>query len=203
MPHPNDFLSLSVTNITKLERLYRASRVISRCLSSSPIPLLLSEASLSPLRVTLTHFTLSSYERAFCLPISFSILGLARLGVKPRLCRSFWRAFVFLTHSCFVLHLLGRLFLLALPLLLATYLPSLWSRLFPLNAPALILLLLVKVRLSLTLTLSPLTIWCLGQTALFLFLLAKTALAYLPTAHFVALRPLFPFQQAQFVQVFC
>ena len=36
----------------------------------------------------------------------------------------------------------------------------------------------------------------------FLFFLAKAALAYLPTALSVALRPLFPFQQAQFVQVF-
>ena len=45
-------------------------------------------------------------------------------------------------------------------------------------------------------------IWCFGQTALFLFLLAKAALAYLPTAHFVALRPLYPFRQAQYVQVF-
>ena len=58
-----------------------------------PIPLLLSEAFLPPLRVTLTHFTLSSYERALRLPISFLISGLARLRVKPRLCRSSWRAF--------------------------------------------------------------------------------------------------------------
>ena len=54
--------------------------------------------------------------------------------------------------------------------------------------------------LSLTLTLSHLTIWCFGQTAL--FLLAKVALAYLPTAFFLALRPLFPFQHAQYTQVF-
>ena len=47
-----------------------------------------------------------------------------------------------------------------------------------------------------------LTIWCSGQMALFLSLLAKTALAYLPTVFFVALRPLFPFQQAQYAQVF-
>ena len=94
MPHPDGFLFLSVTNITKLERLHRAaSRAITGCLSSSPIPLLLSEASLPPLRVTLTHFTLSSYERALCLPTFFPILDLARLGVKPRLCRSSWRAF--------------------------------------------------------------------------------------------------------------
>ena len=79
--------------ITKLERLRRAaSRAITGCLSSSPIPLLLCEASPPPLRVTLTHFTLSSYDRALRLPTSFSISGLARLGVKPRLCRSSWRA---------------------------------------------------------------------------------------------------------------
>ena len=71
-----------------------------------------------------------------------------------------------------------------------------------LNAPAVIPLFLAKGRLSLTLALSHLTIWCSGQTALFLFLLAKAALAYLPTADFVALRPLFPLWQAQYVQVF-
>ena len=48
----------------------------------------------------------------------------------------------------------------------------------------------------------PLMIWCFGQMALVLFLLARAAPAYLPTALSVALRPLFPFQQAQCVQVF-
>ena len=44
---PRWFPFLSVTNITKLERLHRAtSRTITGCLSSSPIPLLLSETSL-------------------------------------------------------------------------------------------------------------------------------------------------------------
>ena len=57
------------------------------------LPLVLSEASLPPLQVTLTHFTLLSYEGALRLPTSFPISGLARLGVKPRLCRSSWRAF--------------------------------------------------------------------------------------------------------------
>ena len=47
-----------------------------------------------------------------------------------------------------------------------------------------------------------LTIWCSGQTALFLSLLAKTALAYLPTALSVASRPPFSFKQAQYAQVF-
>ena len=57
---------------------------------------------------------------------------------------------------------------------------------------------LVKVRLSPTLTLSPLMIWCFGLTALFRFLLAKAAPAYLPIALSVASRPLFPFQQTQY-----
>ena len=72
---PGWFPFLSATNITELERLHRAaSRAITVCLLSSPIPLLLTEASLPPLRVTLTHFTLLSYERALRLPTSFSHL---------------------------------------------------------------------------------------------------------------------------------
>ena len=48
-----------------------------------------------------------------------------------------------------------------------------------------------------------LTIRCSGQTALFLFsFLAKTALAYLPTALSMASRPPFYFHQAQYAQVF-
>ena len=45
-------------------------------------------------------------------------------------------------------------------------------------------------------------IWCFGQTALFLFLSVRAAPAFLPTALSVALRPLFPFRQAQYAQVF-
>ena len=45
-------------------------------------------------------------------------------------------------------------------------------------------------------------IWYSGQTALFLFLLARAASASLPSALTVALRQLIPFQQAQYVQVF-
>ena len=48
----------------------------------------------------------------------------------------------------------------------------------------------------------PLMIWYSGQTALFLFLLARAAPAFLPTALSVALKPLFPFRQAQYAQVF-
>ena len=45
-------------------------------------------------------------------------------------------------------------------------------------------------------------IWNSGQAALFLFLLARAAPAFLPTALSVALSPIFPFRQAQYVQVF-
>ena len=49
---PGWFPFLSATNLTKLERLHRAaSRTITGCLSSSPIPLLLCEASLPPLLI--------------------------------------------------------------------------------------------------------------------------------------------------------
>ena len=58
---PGWFPFLSATNFTKLERLHRAaSRAITDYLLSSPIPLLLTEALLPLLRVTLTHFTLLS-----------------------------------------------------------------------------------------------------------------------------------------------
>ena len=81
-------------SITKLERLHRAaSRTISGCLSSFAILLLLSEASLPPLQVTLTHFALSSDWRALRLPTFILILCLERLGVKPKLSRFSWRAF--------------------------------------------------------------------------------------------------------------
>ena len=177
-----------------------ASRTISGCLSFSPIPLLLFEASLPPLRFTLTHFTLSSYERALRLPASFHISDLTRLGMKPRFCRPSWIAFAS-THLLMLPFTSPWEALLACPpLLLGICLPSLRSLLFLSLVPALILLSLAKVRLSLTLTL-PLIIWCSGQTALFLFLLARTALAYLPTPLVVTLRPLFPFRQAQYAQV--
>ena len=100
---PGWFPFLSTTNFTKLECLHQAaSHTITDCFSSSPISLLLSEASLPPLRVTLTHFTLLSYKQALHLPTSFPISGLARLGVRPTLCRSSWRAFAS-THTSFFL----------------------------------------------------------------------------------------------------
>ena len=107
-----------------------------------------------------------------------------------------------LTRSCFLLLVLGRLLLLALPFILGIFPRLPWSPSFSLHDLALMLLSLAKVQLSPTLSLSPLTIWYSGQTALFLSLLKKTTLAYLPTALSVALRPPFSFQQAQYVQVF-
>ena len=194
------FPFLSATNFTKLERLHRAaSRAITGCLSSSPILLLLTEASLPPLRVTLTHFTLSSYERALRLPTSFLISGLARLGVKPRLCRSSWRAFAS-THLLMLTSTCSREALLACPHSPPWNLPSFTvestlstpcSRSDPPHSRQ-------GAALAHLDSLSSLMIWYSGQTALFLFLLVRTAPAYLPSALSVTLRPLFPFRQAQY-----
>ena len=155
---PGWFPFLSATNFTKLERLHRtASRTITGCLSSSPIPLLLSEASLLSLSVTPTYFILLCYERALRLPTSFPILGLARLGVKPRLWRSSWRAFSS-THPLMLPSTCSREALVACPPLHEICLRSRWSLPFSLYALALISLCLVKVRVSHTLTLSSLMI---------------------------------------------
>ena len=121
---PGWFPFLNATNFTKLERLHRApSRAIPGCLSSSPISLLLSKASLFSLGVTLTHFTLSFYELALRLPTSFPISGLARLGVKPRLCRWSWRAFAS-THPLMLPSTCSREALLACPPFPPCNLPS-------------------------------------------------------------------------------
>ena len=186
-----------------MERLHRAaSRAITGCLSVSPIPLLLSEASLPPLRVTLIDFTFLFYERALRLPTSFPISGLARLGVKPRLCRSSWRAFA-TTHSLMLPSTCSREALLACPPWPPWNLPS-FTMESTLCSPCSCYVppLSAKVRLSPTLTISALMIWCFGLTALFLFVLAIAAQALLPTALSVTLRPPFPFQQAHYVQVF-
>ena len=202
---PGWFPFLSATNITKLERLHRAaSRIITGCLSSSPIPLLLTESSLPPLRVTLTHFTLSSYERGLRLPTFFSIspAGLARLGVRPRLCKSSWRALAS-TYLLMLPSTCSREALVACPpcppwnLPLFTVESTISSPCSRSDLP------LSRQGAALAhLDSFPLMIWYSGQTALFYFLLARAAPAFLPTALSVALRPLFPFQQAQFVPVF-
>ena len=120
--------------------------------------------------------------------------------MKPRLCRSSWRAFAS-THPRILPSFSPREALLACPPFPPWNLHS-----FTVESTLSFLcfrsdlLLPRQVRLSPTLTLSPLMIWCSGQTAL--FLLARVAPAYLPTALSVTLMPLFPFQQAQYVQVF-
>ena len=145
------FPFLSATNITKLEHFHQAaSCAITGCLSCSLIPLLLSEASLPPLRVTLNHFILSSYQPALCLPTSLPISGLARLGVKPKLFRSSWRAFA-ATHLLMLPSASPRKAILACPpFLLEICLLSLWSPPFPLQVLTLILLFLTKMQLLLT-----------------------------------------------------
>ena len=200
---PGWFPFLSATNFTKLECLHRAaSCAITGCFSSSLIPLLLTEASLPPLRVTLTHFTLFRYEQALCLLTSFPISGLARLRVKPRLCRLSWRAFAS-THPLMLPPTCSREALLACPLFPPWNLPSFTVE-STLSTPCSRsdLLHCCQGAALAHLDSLPLMIWYSGQTALFLFLLARAAPAFLPTAVSVALRSLFPFQQAQYVQVF-
>ena len=201
---PGCFPFLSATNFTKLEPLHRAtSRAITSCLSSSPIPLLLSEASLLPLRVTLTHFTLLSCERALRLSTSFPVSGLARLGVKTRLCRSSWRAFAY-THPFMFSSTSSRKASLAFPPFSPWNLPSftvesiLSSSCFRSNPP------LSRQGAALAhldfLPLHNLVLWTGGFV--FFSFLAKAAPTYLLTAFSVALRPHFFFQQAQFAPVF-
>ena len=74
--------------------MHRSScRVITGCLSSTPIPLLHIEALLPPLRVTLTHQSLSFFERALRLPPTFPIASLANSNPRTRLKKSSWRSF--------------------------------------------------------------------------------------------------------------
>ena len=150
------FAFLSVTNITKLERLYRAtSRAVT---SRPPLLFLLSEASLPSLRVTLIHFVLLSYERALRLP-NFPILCLARLGVKPRLSKSFWRKF-WSVHRLILSPTFPRVFLFAFSLFTSWNLLSLTVELTPFSPCSRSdLLFLAQVRLLLTLTFYHLTIW--------------------------------------------
>ena len=93
---PGWFPFLCDTATNHLEVLHRAAcRVITGCLSSTPSSLLLLEAQLPPLKLTLEHQALSSFERALRLPPDFSSLNAlatrnvpCRLKKKPSL-RSF------------------------------------------------------------------------------------------------------------------
>ena len=91
---PGWFPFSSPTHITSVERMHRSScRVITGCLSSTPIPLLHIEALLPPLRVTLTHQSLSFFERALRLPSTCPIASLANCNSRTRLKKSSWRSF--------------------------------------------------------------------------------------------------------------
>ena len=103
---PGWFPFSSPTYITSVERMHRSScRVITGCLSSTPIPLLHIEALLPPLRVTLTHQSLSFFERALRLPPTFPIASLANSNPRTRLKKSSWRSFSRLHNLTPNLHL--------------------------------------------------------------------------------------------------
>ena len=108
---PGWFPFLSATNFTKLECFHRvASRAITGCLSSSPIALLLSEASLPPLRVTLTHFTLFFVSKLFVpQPLFYFRFGQTWNETKTADCPG--ELLRSLTRSCFLLLVPGRFLL--------------------------------------------------------------------------------------------
>ena len=83
---PGWFPFLCNTAANHLEVLHRAAcRVITDCLSPTPSSLLLLEAQLPPLKLTLEHQTLYSFERALRLPPDFS--SLYALAIKNVPCR--------------------------------------------------------------------------------------------------------------------
>ena len=93
---PGWFPFLCDTATNYLEVLLRAAcRVITGCLSSTPSCQLLAEAQLPPLKLTLEHQALSSFERALRLPPDFStLIALATRNVPSRLkTKPFWRSF--------------------------------------------------------------------------------------------------------------
>ena len=93
---PGWFLFLCNTATIHLEVLHRAAcRVITWCLSSTPSSLLLLEAQLPPLKLTLEHQALSSSKRALHLPPDFSSLNaMATRNVPCRLKKKpSWRSF--------------------------------------------------------------------------------------------------------------
>ena len=106
-----------------------------------------------------------------------------------------------LTRSCFLLLVLGRLFLLGLLFLLGIFLRSRWSPPFPLLALALIPLFLAKVRLLPTLTLFPhdLVLWTNGSVPL---PFGKDGSGVLANCSLCGTEATLSFRQAQYVPVF-
>ena len=179
---------LYVTIISKLKRLYLvASRTITGYLSSFPIPLLFSEASLAFLGIDLTRFVLSSDERALRLSSSSFKIGLARLNVKPKLFWSSWRDCIHLTVHAFSFIQRGSSCVLSLSLLV----PALQFEAHFLYYTLLSDLLISREGAALAnLDFSISRFRNLGRW-LRLFSLVKEALVPLKTAHSVALKPLF------------
>ena len=96
---PGWFPFISPSSLLPLERLHRsACRVITGCLSSSPVSLLLLESGLSPLQTTLVHQSLSFFEKSLRLPDSFPLSSLSNRVISHRLTRQSWRSFC-LGHS--------------------------------------------------------------------------------------------------------
>ena len=89
------FLShLLRTHITSVERMHRSScRLITGCLSSTPIPLLYIKALIPPPCVTLTHQSVSFFERALRIPSTFLLASLAISNFRTRLKKGSWRSF--------------------------------------------------------------------------------------------------------------
>ena len=93
---PGWFPFLCNTATNHLEVLHRAAcRVITGCLSSTPSSLLLIEAQLPPLKLTLEHQALYSFERALrLLPDFSSLYALPTRNVSCRLKKKpSWRSF--------------------------------------------------------------------------------------------------------------
>ena len=106
----------SPTHITSVKRMHRSScRVITGCLSSTPIPLLHIEALLPPLRVTLTQKFLSFFERALRLPPTFPIASLANSNPRTRLKKSSWKSFSISRNLTPNLHLARKPLILCPP----------------------------------------------------------------------------------------
>ena len=96
--------------------MHRSScRVITGCLSSTPIFLLHIEALLPPLRVTLTHQSHSFFERALHLPSTFPIASLVSSKPRTRLKKSSWRFFFRLHNLTPNLHLARESLILCPP----------------------------------------------------------------------------------------
>ena len=90
----DDFLSHLHTHYLSVEKMQRSScRVIKGCLLSTYIPLLHLEPLLCPLRINLTHQSLSFFEQALRLPSTFPLGSLTNSNPRTRLKKGSWRSF--------------------------------------------------------------------------------------------------------------